>query len=462
MVKKNMIIAIVAAVVIIVAAAAAVLVLNNGGNGPAEKPEAYDDSDVRLRIFGNANGDDVIDDKDVKAIQGLIDNEVADWKKTNYFADANHDGKIDDKDVEVVKKIIAKESVKMWYETSFSTKDTVATGENKRLDAYVNYPIGTKVGCEYTTVDFLSVLGVYNYFKATDSTMANNYGDSTYPGISKLPSMGERNNLTLEDLGQMNREGIIDTVIMWSGGTSTMYLWDKAVSSGLADKVSMVMVTCQGKGCVNGVLMLAAMFGDQTLSDKYVNWYDKGMAKLGEIGKTVDKKTVLVVQMFENTKQSSLQAYKQYQSPALWFSEVLNFVDNCAGVPGFLKLGSSEALQTQLKDYNTTEMVVMTQPAAQYTYENYNGWVEKKMNDLFVNLPIYEQQKIYTIDFGLMPFFGGPAACYLLAAQLYSDAFTMEDAMTFTQEYLDNFMPAKHDARQGFTYTGEGYYPYKG
>ena len=61
-----------------------------------------------------------------------------------------------------------------------------------------------------------------------------------------------------------------------------------------------------------------------------------------------------------------------------------------------------------------------------------------------------------------MPFLGGPAACYLLAAQLYPDAFSMEDAFAFVQEYIDNFMPVKHDAHYGFTYTGDGYYPYKG
>ncbi len=451
--------AIIAVVIIAVAGVAVFFAL---GNGSSYEPAAYDDSDVRLRIYGNANGDDVIDDKDVKTIQKIIDEDIKDWKTSYYFADANHDGSITSADVDVVNKFIKKESTKMWYENSFSTKDSYADGVNKRIDSYVNYPIGHKVGCEYLTVQFLCVLGVYDYFKATDATTVNNYGEETYPGITSIPSMGQRNALDLQSLEQMYKDGKLDTVIMWSGGTSTMYLWDDAVKSGVADDISFVMLTCQGKDCVNGVLMLAAMFGDQSLSTKYVKWYDSGMQKLNEIGKSVKKKTVLTIQMFQSTTQSGLQSYKQYQPPVLWFSQVINFVGDTAGSAGFHKHGSAEALQKYIEDYNVEEMIAMTQPSPDGRYENYNKWVEDKMNELFKSLPIYENQKIYTIDFDLMPYFGGPAACYLLAAQLYPDNYSMEDAFSFAQEYIDNFNPTSHNAKQGYTYTGSGYYPYKG
>ncbi len=456
---KKFIYAIVAVVIIAVAGVAIYFAL---GNNNSYEPAAYDDSDVRLRIYGNANGDDVIDDKDVKTIQKIIDENMTDWKTKYYFADADHDGKVTSADVDVVNKIIKKQSTRMWYENSFSTKDSYSDGVNKRIDSYVNYPIGTKVGCEYLTVQFLCVLGVYDYFKATDATMANNYGNETYPGITSIPSMGQRNALDLQSLEQMYKDGTINTVIMWSGGTSTMYLWDDAVKSGVADDISFVMLTCQGKDCVNGVMMLAAMFGDQSLSDKYVKWYDEGMEKLDEIGSKITKKKVLTIQMFESTTQSGRQSYKQYQSPALWFSQVIDFVADTAGSAGFHKHGSLEALQSYIDANNVEEMIAMTQPSADGRYENYDAWVEKKMNELFPNLPIYENQKIYTIDFDLMPYFGGPAACYLLAAHLYPESFSLEDAFSFTQSYIDTFNVTSHDALHGYTYNGSGYYPYKG
>ncbi len=456
--NRNAIFAVIAVAIILVAAVAAYTVIKDDEEGEIS---VIPDAEIRLRIYGNANGDDFINSDDVKIIQKIIDEEISDWKDQYYFADANHDGHITAEDIEVVQKIIDGKNVKMWYENCFSTKDRL-DGSNERIDSYVNYPIGKKVGCEYTTIDFLAVLGVYDYFVAVDSNTINAYGDDTYPGISSATVMGPRNNLDIESLADLNQKGVLDTVIMWTGGTATNYLWDTAQKSGLADKISFVMVPCQGENCINGVLMLAAMFGDQGLSKKYAAWYEEGMNLLDRIGDTIEKKEVLVVQMFSSTEKSSLQAYKQYQSPALWFSTVIDFVDNTAGTTGFLPLGSAQALQHQLEMYGTEEMIVMTQPPASQSYENYNKWVEDKMNSLFVNLPIYEAQKIYTIDFGLMPFFGGPAACYLLAAQLYPDDFSLEDAFEFAQEYIDSFMPVQHDAHQGYTYTGDGYYPYKG
>lgn len=121
---KKMAIAL-AVVIIVIAAAAAIIVATNDDKDGGYKPAAYDDSDVRLRIFGNADGNDVIDSKDV-----------------------------------------------------------YATGENKHLDAYVNYPIGHKVGCEFTMADILGVLGVYDYFSATDDVTPKNYCDQTYPGLA--------------------------------------------------------------------------------------------------------------------------------------------------------------------------------------------------------------------------------------------------------------------------------------
>lgn len=104
----------------------------------------------------------------------------------------------------------------------------------------------------------------------------------------------------------------------------------------------------------------------------------------------------------------------------------------------------------------------MSNPNSEHRFNNYNGWVEDKMHEMFQNIPMYENQKMYVIDFGLMPFFGGPAGLLILSAYLYPDLFSMDDAMKLTQEYINNFMPGQNDVNNGFTYTGSGYYSYKG
>ena len=59
-------------------------------------------SDFTLGIFGNANMDDTIDEKDVAYVEGVI-------KRTNaatILSDANYDDKVDSQDVDQIKQII--------------------------------------------------------------------------------------------------------------------------------------------------------------------------------------------------------------------------------------------------------------------------------------------------------------------------------------------------------------------
>ncbi|MBR7006123.1 MAG: Ig-like domain-containing protein [Candidatus Methanomethylophilaceae archaeon] len=69
---------------------------------------AEETSTATLMIMGNANGDDVIDSKDVSIINAIIGGSkaFADFP----MADANNDGKVDSKDVELVNSMIKKES----------------------------------------------------------------------------------------------------------------------------------------------------------------------------------------------------------------------------------------------------------------------------------------------------------------------------------------------------------------
>jgi iron complex transport system substrate-binding protein len=55
-----------------------------------------------LDIFGNANGDDLIDEEDISYLQGILDGEN---EKTD-LSDANNDGKVDENDIDQIEQII--------------------------------------------------------------------------------------------------------------------------------------------------------------------------------------------------------------------------------------------------------------------------------------------------------------------------------------------------------------------
>lgn len=100
---NKQIMAIVAVIVVVIAVAAAYFVLS--GNNNDNKSEPYDISDIDLAVYGNANGDNTIDQKDIDLINEIIDNG---YSIDSYpLADANKDGTIDSKDVDKVRDIIA-------------------------------------------------------------------------------------------------------------------------------------------------------------------------------------------------------------------------------------------------------------------------------------------------------------------------------------------------------------------
>ncbi len=97
----------VAVIVIIVIAAAAVVLLK--GNDE-KKTEYYTGDHPTLAIYGNADGDNVLDSADVSIIKDVISKNGT--AKDYPLCDANQDGKIDDSDVEIVQNMIDGKSTK--------------------------------------------------------------------------------------------------------------------------------------------------------------------------------------------------------------------------------------------------------------------------------------------------------------------------------------------------------------
>ncbi|MBR6871056.1 MAG: dockerin type I repeat-containing protein [Candidatus Methanomethylophilaceae archaeon] len=126
--NKNMLIAIAAIAVVAIAIVAAFLLLNNNGGGnnndntdtseylTADSGKATVSSvDTKLLVFGNANNDVYLNNKDVTFIQNIVDGKST-WNKTsNPLADTNADGKITKEDVSLLKCFIEGKSAPMFY-----------------------------------------------------------------------------------------------------------------------------------------------------------------------------------------------------------------------------------------------------------------------------------------------------------------------------------------------------------
>ena len=195
--KTTIIIAVVA--VVIIAAVAAFVVMNNGNGGGSEPTD--DDKeyyiDTKLRVFGNANNDDYLDNKDLAFIKDIADGKTS-WHSTaNPLADANVDGKVDSKDYNLVKDFLDGKEGTMYY----------VDWDNKK--SAVDYPL-TRVlndGGIHTVfstgLDWLIIYGIYDKvtWMSNGDIGPSDLVTDLYPNIDKVKEVkGRLTNDTYESM----------------------------------------------------------------------------------------------------------------------------------------------------------------------------------------------------------------------------------------------------------------------
>ncbi|OPY49406.1 MAG: corrinoid ABC transporter substrate-binding protein [Methanosaeta sp. PtaU1.Bin060] len=128
--------------------------------------------DYALGIFGNANMDDTIDEKDVEYVEGVIKGA----KVATNLSDANYDGKIDDDDIAQIEQIISGEEKEL---TLIDSADRIVT---------VNLPIKTVVVMDQAPAMALVALGQEDKVIGVGSWITSR--QMLFPKLSQLPSAG--------------------------------------------------------------------------------------------------------------------------------------------------------------------------------------------------------------------------------------------------------------------------------
>lgn len=105
-----------------------------------------------LEVFGNANGDELVDEKDLEFIRSIIEGR----SNATAYSDANRDGKIDEEDLNQVKALIEGRASYIWM--------LDGNGEPVR----VRLPV-RRIGVEYlSNVELLLILGASDKIVAVD------------------------------------------------------------------------------------------------------------------------------------------------------------------------------------------------------------------------------------------------------------------------------------------------------
>ena len=128
-----------------------------------------------LGIFGNANMDDVIDEKDIEYLRGIID---SGYEKTD-LADADRDGVIDGEDIAQIEAIINGEEKVLW----------ILDGNGE--------PVAVHKPIERIVVEYLDNAELVSILNSKDKVVGVDYAvsksEAQFPDLAKRKNVGQMN-----------------------------------------------------------------------------------------------------------------------------------------------------------------------------------------------------------------------------------------------------------------------------
>ncbi len=434
------IIAVALVAVVLIAGVAAVVIVNNGNNTSS----ADNSLECKLRVLGNANHDNYLNDDDVTYIENFV-KDINDGKRIwNRFdeplVDANNDGLINDADVTVVKNFIAGKSGTMYYLDQ--------NGETRS----VPYPLTNVLGSSYgictewsTGIDMAVILGIDDKIKyvANSDIDASNLDPKMYPNISKAKTFGMRNP---------------DLATMWSDGVRIM-MGDHPRGFGSyseeAAELGFTIIKLPLNRSINKIdsldtlITLGVMFNKQDKTEPFIKFMDKVNAKLAAIeDKGVKSMSYIIPYCAPGYEGFYVDAHG---SGAMTTADVtlLEKLPVTSKVTTTAADGFDEMTADQLVALNPDMFVVAmfayasdkNITAAQYQ-SAFKAWIEKGFDKSTAG----NNGQLYALPFETCTL-AGYASILVLASKIWPNAVNENEAWDLMQEYYDTFTNFDDDVK---------------
>jgi ABC-type Fe3+-hydroxamate transport system substrate-binding protein len=439
--KTYVVIAIVAIALVAIICSATLLMNNNDG---------YKDITPtgNVKVLGNANNDDFINDEDVKLLNKIIKD--GSWDKTKYpYADANNDGSITDADVALVQKIIKGESCQVRY---IDIYDRIST---------VNYPVShSRIGVSYwQQAELATLLGCWpNVVLASMSTTDSN---SHRYDTSNIQKSFKGSNITTELILECD----CDLVIASQGKSNVV---DPAAAAKSTVTPFYVDVS-KSSTYVSTVLTLGVLINENEKAQAYANYVNGLLDKIENGMKKVSQKASSVITlMYAN---QSTRANIIIECEGTGAADMIGLISDV--YDSSTKSASNNRLEVEKdwfiqNDGKEFDFIIVQQEGTDtkkvdgtyYTPQMYNDRFEEAIT-YYDRTSAYTEGKILGTTFSYNSF-GGFANLMYLAYLLYPAVFSAEDGWKALQEYFDNFTTAKIDVKKqgGWFYTGSAYKEY--
>ena len=259
-------VALVVVAIVLVAAVVAVAANTKSGSGGSDEIDLVSSGNY-LKIFGNANGDHLIDETDVNIIQDYINGDVKDsdlirvTEEDNgnvyYLADANLDGTVDEKDISYLRGIIDRTGEEMSLIDTFGHLVTVPMTSNRIIcDYFATAELLMLVGVQDKIVgasNALMVLSDY-YLQGADLDNVVNFYSRTAPDSEAVAEANPDIWVVSEDYAPTYGNNVNCPVV---GLDSLVFDFEDIYSS------SPIM----------SALLAGYIFNNVDKAIEYVNWY---------------------------------------------------------------------------------------------------------------------------------------------------------------------------------------------
>ena len=423
-------IATIVVVAIVIIAGAAVMIKQFTGKSDNDTVEETG----RLTVYGNANNDDYMDDRDLDFLKKIIEvnndddttNDI-DWQTYYKYADANTDGVVDNKDVELLQKILNKEECKVYYEEQCHHYLTYTE--------YVNYPVKCDtIGCAYYETAFmLVILGLWDKVTDIDEGIKNRaaYG---FDMTNCKTSYGSSFN-------KITTDAIYNSKVDLFVGHYNYYQNARTDLRNMGSDTQM-MLFCTG-GChdLSHVLVLGFFTDTMDKAHEYVDFVDNIYSYLDEkLGSIPESEYVTYYMAVADQDTSNITVSSKNE---FYTSPVVEWITTIPGTKNLMETGDGTSINaTRSADWflsNPSDYIFLavsdieyigdTQAAADYYSEH-----------MFKYTEAYNEKNILTMSYTNTLFaFNGPSILIMLAAILFPDYVDADYGQQVFEEFYEKF-----------------------
>ncbi|OPY54597.1 MAG: corrinoid ABC transporter substrate-binding protein [Methanosaeta sp. PtaU1.Bin112] len=398
-------------------------------------------SDDVLGIFGNANMDNMLDDKDIDYVKGIIDGTNTATK----LSDSNLDGKINENDLDHIDQIIAGDEKELTFVDSYGKNVTV------------HLPIERIAITWRGQIEMLRILGIDgDRIIGVDGHVQQN--KLLFPEYQDKPSLGTVWQPDTEKILSLDPDVVFLIALSGSQGSSVV---DDAAKQIESAGIPVIRFWC---GAANGyatideeIKLLGYIFDKRDNSSDFIEWRNGILNSIREKVESipVEEKPAVYYETGSTTKNYTISFWEDYP-----------YISLAGGRNIFENISSSSVDPEVVVQENPDIIIKETQKGG---YDSNAGEIDDLRNvqegvlkrSELLNTNAVKNNQVYVISQYIVPW--GPASgCrgsflqeVYLAKWFHPEIFEDLDPQTIHQEYLTRFQGLDYDLESMgvFVYT---------